>query len=93
MLGIKDCLFIAKFLAELSISYKAKIQEELKSDFNENAYSEAVTETLRAFCAEDARQHGRLLALRNRLSKLKSNNMLEIEQLTCMYAKDIAIVR
>ena len=66
---------------------------ESESEFIEEAYSEAVTQTLRDFCAEDARHHGRLLALRNRLSKLKSNNRLELEQLTCMYAKDISIIR
>ena len=52
-----------------------------------------MTETLRAFCADDARKHGRMLGLRHILSKLMPKETLTVEQLTCMYAKDISIVR
>ena len=96
MFGIKSSLFCAKILAQLAICYNTKIQEiglSPELELNQEIYSEALTETLRAFCAEDAREHGRMLGLRHILSKLMSKGSLTVEQLTCMYAKDVSIVR
>ena len=52
-----------------------------------------MTETLTAFCAEDARHHGRMLGLRHILSELMPRKRLNLDHLTCMYAKDISIIR
>ena len=96
MFSINSTLFCAKILAQLAICYNAKAQEIGLSpewELNQEIYSEALTETLRAFCAEDARKYGRMLGLRHILSKLMQKGTLTVEQLTCMYAKDIAIVR
>ena len=60
---------------------------------NDEIYSEVLTETLRAFCAEDARGHVRLLGTRHRLAELMSSHRLNLDHLTVMYAKDIAVLR
>ena len=60
---------------------------------DQTAYSEAVTQTLKDFVAEDSRKHGRLLAMRTILSSLTEKKRLQREQLACMYSRDLIIAR
>ena len=96
MFGIESALFIAKFVAQLAINYNDMAHKQgvsPESELNEEIYTEALTETLQAFCAEDARGHGRLLGMRHRLAELMPSRKLNLDHLTVMYANDIAILR
>ena len=96
VLGDQCALFLAKFIATLILTYEENLQmfdRDIEGPIDQETYSDAITLTLREFCAQDSRQHGRLIAMRDILSHLTEKKRLEKEQLACMYAKDLAVVR
>ena len=66
---------------------------DAEGPLDQTGYSEAVTQTLKEFVAEDSRKHGRLLAMRSILGSLTEKKRLQREQLTCMYARDLVLAR
>ena len=71
--SIESTIFYAKVLASLAINYNAKALEigiAPDMELSQEIYSEALTQTLTAYCADDVRKHGRMLGLRNILSGL-----------------------
>ena len=94
--SIESTIFYAKVLASLAINYNAKALEigiAPDMELSQEIYSEALTQTLTAYCADDVRNYGRMLGLRHILSELMPRKRLNLDHLTCMYAKDISIVR
>ena len=67
VMGTEDALFLAKFLASLIINYENMLAElgmDAGGPLDQTGYTEAITQTLREFVAEDSRKHVRLLAMR-----------------------------
>lgn len=96
VMGSEDALFLAKFLATLIINYETMVTDmgmDPEGPLDQTAYSEAITQTLKDFVAEDSRKHGRLLAMRTILSSLTEKKRLQREQLACMYSRDLIIAR
>ena len=58
VLGDQCALFLAKFIASLIITYEENLQmfdKDIDGPIDQSAYSDAITLTLREFCAQDSR--------------------------------------
>ena len=81
ILGNAGSIFLAKFCATLVQQYAAKSEEigNDPSEFNQEAYSGALTETLAAYAHVDANQYGRLLVMKQVLGALSEDERLTDE--------------
>lgn len=69
----KGALFLAKFICEIFISYKQLCQSnqiDYKGPVKSQIYKQALLNKLTTFCIEDMKEHGRLIALKERLVSL-----------------------
>jgi len=82
ILGNGCAIFLCKFLAKLVVCYEAYAEEQgidPNGELDNDLYKQALTDTLRKSCSEDATEHGRLLALKKILGELTEENALDDE--------------
>ena len=73
VLGNRSAIFLATFLAKLVHRYKKILKDKGKdftSSMNKKIYKQALIETLMSLAVEDMKEHGRLLAYKEKLVSL-----------------------
>lgn len=88
ILGNGCALFLTRFTTSLVLKYNELLEEVVKSEmiqsmgnpepttFNNEVYSDALTEVLQSMAEEDMAEHGRLLCMKEVLTDMSTNKKL-----------------